>query len=368
MMSKSPQFEKAPGASLAGVLCALALVALLGALGVRFLFAQAAPETKLLLPRTTVILSVPCRADPKQSYALYIPSTYTPERRWPIVYGFAPDADGEQPVSLMKDAAEKYGYLVVGSNNSRNGPRDLEEQAAQAIWRDTHERFALDKQRVYFTGLSGGARAATSLADACGNCAAGVFLQGAGFPSSGLPKEKISFSVFASVGVFDFNYPELVQLQQQLDARGVPNRLRRFPGRHEWAPPEIWMEATEWMELMAMKQGRREKDADFIAHELERETGRAKAFENAGDLFSAYQEYRQTAQDFAGLADTAAIARRAAESSAPPRSAMAKKAKSGNSRGSSGSLASSPVSLPRSATIPWTVRTSSRSCARTSPA
>ena len=61
-----------------------------------------------------------CATQPDQSYALYLPSTYTPAKRWPTIYAFDPLARGSVPLEFMKDAAERYGFILVGSNNSRN--------------------------------------------------------------------------------------------------------------------------------------------------------------------------------------------------------------------------------------------------------
>ena len=63
--------------------------------------------------------SVPVVADPTNSYALYLPANYSPEKRWPLVLVFDPFARGEVSVKLFHEAAEKYGFIVVGSNNSR---------------------------------------------------------------------------------------------------------------------------------------------------------------------------------------------------------------------------------------------------------
>ena len=80
-----------------------------------------APErTSLPLAAGRVIGAVVCQSDPAQSYALYVPSNYTATRGWPIVYAFDPGAHGELPVELYKDIAEKYGFVIAGSNNSRN--------------------------------------------------------------------------------------------------------------------------------------------------------------------------------------------------------------------------------------------------------
>ncbi|HKQ93218.1 MAG TPA: hypothetical protein VJZ77_21330, partial [Blastocatellia bacterium] len=74
------------------------------------------------LPVGKIIERVVCLKDAGQSYALYLPSNYTTDRRWPVIYAFDPAARGLRPVERFKDAAEKYGYIIVGSNNSRNFP------------------------------------------------------------------------------------------------------------------------------------------------------------------------------------------------------------------------------------------------------
>jgi predicted esterase len=182
-----------------------------------------------------VLPKVSCSAQSGQSYALYLPAHYTREKRWPVVYAFDPAARGSMPVELMKEAAERYGYIVAGSNNSRNGAWKPEADAAQAMFQDTHARLSIDNNRVYFAGFSGGARLASSLAQRC-NCAAGLLLNGAGFSLSAPPAADAKFSVFSAVGTFDFNYGEVLELDATLGALRYPHSLRRFDGPHQWAP------------------------------------------------------------------------------------------------------------------------------------
>jgi hypothetical protein len=181
------------------------------------------------------------------------------------------------------------------------------------MWNDSHRRFTIDDRRVYFAGLSGGARVATSCALGCGDCAAGVISSGAGFPVGQSPSAQAHFSYFASIGTSDFNYPEAVELAQKLDQLGLPHRLRRFQGSHEWAPAEVWSEALAWMNLLAMKQGRLARDPEFISQQFESETQRAEELEKSGDIYAAWQEYRAAAADFAGLRDVASITKHAEE-------------------------------------------------------
>jgi poly(3-hydroxybutyrate) depolymerase len=46
------------------------------------------------LPRGQVVPDVKCLADASQSYALYLPSTYSPDKAWPLLMGFHPGARG----------------------------------------------------------------------------------------------------------------------------------------------------------------------------------------------------------------------------------------------------------------------------------
>lgn len=287
---------------------ALFCVAIIGFVSVASVYAAEEP-----LAKGVVIPRVVCVDHPEQSYALYLPSNYSPERKWPILYIFDPGARGSMPVILAKDAAEKYGFIVMGSNNSRNGPPKPELDAATAIWSDSHFRFKIDERRVYFAGFSGGARLATALALGCRDCAAGVISSGAGFPLDKSPSAQTHFSYFATIGMSDFNYPEAVVLAQQLDQLDLPHRLRRFDGFHEWAPAEAWFEALAWMNLLAMRQDRLAREPEFIAQQFEAETQRAQELEKRGDIYAAWREYRGVASDFAGLRDVASITKHAEE-------------------------------------------------------
>src|SRR5437879_904675 len=75
--------------------------------------AQTASVHSPELAKGVVIAKAVTLADANQSYALFLPSYYSPGRKWPIIYAFDPEARGHLPVELMKDAAEKYGYIVV---------------------------------------------------------------------------------------------------------------------------------------------------------------------------------------------------------------------------------------------------------------
>jgi hypothetical protein len=288
------------------------------AFGVLAAFAQQSPAGNFdeQAAKGNVIASVVCLDDPAQSYALYLPSHYSRDRAWPVIYAFDPFARGRTAVEVYKDAAEKYGYIVVGSNNSKNGPVTTELGAAQAVWLDTHRRFAIDRGRVYTTGLSGGARVATSVALYCVSCAlAGVIAQGAGYPIMQGQKQPANdhFPYYAIVGDADLNYPEIMALRKKKDEAGAAFKVRVYPGPHQWAPPEIVEEAVEWLELKAMQAGKEKTDPGFVRRLFEKTQAEAAQAGQRGDTLNQYFAVRSLVDDFKGLEDIAAYQSQLAE-------------------------------------------------------
>lgn len=273
--------------------------------------AAANGENSRIFPVGKILPKVAAFAKPEQSYALFLPSQYTQQKLWPIVYAFDPGARGKTPVELMKDAAERYGYIVVGSNNSRNGSWKIEAEAAQAMLLDTQERLAIDVHRAYFAGFSGGARVAARLARLC-KCAAGVLLNGAGFQPEDAGSPDGTVAVFAAAGIYDFNYSEIVRMDDALEKLHYAHFLRAFDGPHQWAPSNAMAEALAWFGMQAIKSGRDSRDDSFITAFAAQEADRAHAFEQSGEVYFAWKEYRQAAEAIAGLADNADLRAKAA--------------------------------------------------------
>jgi len=197
-----------------------------------------------VLPKGRVLDQVVCAGDERQSYALYLPPQYEPGRRWPVLYCLDPGARGRIPVARFAEAAGRAGWIVVGSNNSRNGPSEIAREAIQWMLDDTHQRFLIDDSRVYTAGLSGGARLA--LAWAASSRVAGVVACGAGFSAGAIPKQ-VPFRIYATAGVDDFNFDEVYAMSRELDRRGFPQRFSEFPGGHDWLPEGLTASALEFL-------------------------------------------------------------------------------------------------------------------------
>lgn len=255
------------------------------------------------LPAGQVLHAVQGLNDPTISYSLYLPKAYTPDRDWPVLLGFHFEARGGLIVEKYREAAERYGYIVAGSNVSRNGDWNRSVRAAEAMVNEIGRRFAVDPARVYATGLSGGSRLAMALAIST-NKFAGVIASSAGLPD-GETRRTLKFPVYMTAGYYDFNYLEMRNLDRTLKS---PHRLALFAGGHVLPTDEVAMRAIEWMELHAMAAGLRPTDPEFVAYLW---TRREEAVAAAGETPEGVRQLRAAADDFRRIGDVKAIESRA---------------------------------------------------------
>ncbi len=248
------------------------------------------------LPRGQIVDDVKCEKDAAESYALYLPSNYTADRAWPVLLAFDPRANGRSPVATYQAAAEKYGYIVAGSKNSRNGPFNIGISAAHAMYEDVTTRFHTDKKRIYATGHSGGSRLAMGLAIQIDKGRyAGVIASSAAFPLPN-PPDKLDFPVFGTAGTEDFNYVEMQQFDRFMKST---HKVRVFTGGHTWPTTDLAMEAIEWLELQAMKSGTAARDEKKIDAFL----AAAKARAGVANGLESLQLWTGVATDFEGIRD-----------------------------------------------------------------
>jgi poly(3-hydroxybutyrate) depolymerase len=264
------------------------------------------------LPRGQIIDDVRCNDDPAQHYSLYLPSHFTTERMWPVILAFDAGGRGRRGVERYQAGAERYGYIVAGSNNSKNGPWKPSLDAARAMTADLTARFPIDLKRVYTAGMSGGARVAMMVAFHPEVIAgrihpeiAGVFASSAGFPP-GEFRESVGFPIFGTAGTEDFNYREMSNLERTLRS---PHHVVVFEGGHTWLPVEVATEAVEWMELQAMTSGIRPRDQTLIDDLFARRMARAEGLKSS---LATMRELQSIAQDFRLFKNVTGLNQRAA--------------------------------------------------------
>ena len=249
---------------------------------------------------------VNCVADTNLNYALFLPPQYKKGEPLPLLILFDSHGDGLLPVNLFSGEAAKHGFIIAGSNNSKNG---MTMQQTTAIYRgmlaDLTARFSIEKKAVYVCGFSGGSRVAGSVAITEGGIA-GVVGCGAGLP--GLNQQPAGpFSYLAVVGNQDFNYTEMKMLDESLDKAGFTHHLLVFDGIHQWPPKELVPGIFEWLKLDAMRQQAIPADRTFINRFIEKNDQAANVLAAAGKFPEQLEAYIKMKHYLQGLTDIAPL-------------------------------------------------------------
>jgi predicted esterase len=230
---------------------------------------------------------VASEGDPSQSFALYVPARTGGEKALPVLFLFDSGGRGALAVSRFREAADKYGWILAGSNDSRNGPSEPIVRAARTMWSEVRRRLPIDERRVHVAGFSGGARAASYFAKVTGAPVAGIIACGAGLSQGVKPADVKPAFWFGLVGFSDFNYREMKGLDAAFDGAGIGHRLLVFDGRHDWPESGLCARALGWLEVLAMKRDLLARDEALIDELLGTETGDAGTYEAAGRIVAA---------------------------------------------------------------------------------
>jgi hypothetical protein len=234
--------------------------------------------------RGKIINFIPCLSDKTKSYALYIPATGS-SNNLPIVYFFDPHADGVLPLQKYKSLADTFHFILVGSNDSKNG-NDWND--AENIWNiinvDIQKRLLPNTNRIYTAGFSGGAKVATFLALQHPQIK-GVIADGAVLPDIGTGGFQFSFTGIAGNG--DMNESDLISINKMLDKTAAKHRLILFNGKHEWAPETVMNTAFAEWQFDAMCDHSIPTDTNFINDFISKNQKSVEQNLNANNLLKA---------------------------------------------------------------------------------
>ncbi|CAN5623762.1 hypothetical protein BH11BAC1_BH11BAC1_13250 [soil metagenome] len=201
-------------------------------------------------PVSKIIPLVASKNNSGLSYALYLPHQYAPDIALPVLIFTDPHGDGVFPIGRYISLAEKFGVILIGSNDSKNGiPFTQSTPVLQALSAEATKRFHADKSQISLAGFSGGAKAALVAASEIPSLLSIIYC-GAGLPgiSTMLPP------ALGITGLKDMNYTEVIQTDHQLDNMKLQHALIEWSGKHEWSDVATFQYAFYWIRFRAMEK------------------------------------------------------------------------------------------------------------------
>ena len=247
----------------------------------------------------TVYDSLPVNASSSENFALYLPGDYSVHDLSAILFIFDPAGRGKKGVENFIEVAEKYKYILVCSNQVKNGPYETNLALVERLFDKVFSQFNIDDKQIYTAGFSGGSRLAVTIAVLSG-AIQGVVGCGGGFSGNTmyLPTQANSFSYAGLVGDRDMNYQEMFKATRWLSSMGLPTELFTYEDDHQWPPPDQLMRAFDWLELQAFQKGVRKKDEYVIRSTFEKAVRIALQFERDEKMVQAVVEYERILRNY----------------------------------------------------------------------
>lgn len=245
-----------------------------------------------------LIDSVAVSQNTSESFALYLPSSFKQNELAPVVFVFDPSAQGKRALRNFVAASEKYGYILIGSNDSKNGPYQTNFDIANRLFTKVFDRFNIDPKRIYTAGFSGGARLASTIA-VLTKSIQGVIACGSSFSKdpAHIPFEG-DFSYAAIVGDRDMNYYELHNTRDFLNKLKVSNELFTYEFDHRWPNSAQLLAAFDWLHLEAVKKGITPKLSAAIEEGYQARYQLAIRQVNASKILEATTEYERMIRNY----------------------------------------------------------------------
>lgn len=274
-------------------------------------FVAGITQTTPPLPAGQLLEGVACRSDPTQTYTLYLPSSYSADRTWPLLFVFDPRGRGTMAATLFRGAAERHGWIVVSSNNTQSdGEWEPNRRAVAAMWPDVLAAYPVDERRIYAAGFSGGASLAWVLASNGAPLAGIIASGGPDLPETPIPKAPLSW--FAAAGRADFNYLDVRRTADRMERAGLRVRLEHFDAAHQWLSRELADRALAWFEALAIKSGSDGRhEPPHLSRLADEDLAHADRQERSGAIVDAHRTLRVVARDYPGTAAEGIAERRA---------------------------------------------------------
>jgi hypothetical protein len=250
-------------------------------------------QNKQSLPKGVIVDSVKITNTANESYAIYLPKQYVKEVPSAIVFIFDPDARGKIGIEPFVLAAETYNYILVCSNNSKNGPADINLGIANRLFDSVFSEYSIDSSRLYISGFSGGARLAGTIAISSG-AFQGVIACGASFNRiDKFSLQGSNFSYVGMVGDIDMNYQEMVGNQTWLDGMKIKNTLFISHLDHAWPAQKEMLRAFDWLEIQAFKKNIRKYNETSIKKIYDENLKIADSLKGNNEMIQAIMEYER---------------------------------------------------------------------------
>ena len=207
-----------------------------------------------ILPTVKVLgQHLPVRTS-KCSYELFIPSGYSKAKKYPLFVTLSPGGNGRDFEKSAGYVCNKMGFIMVGSNDFRNGvPSNIVLPKVDAMIADVSRKYSVDKSKIYIGGFSGGGMGSYFMAVRKPGFFKGLVINNGRIHPSYLKVGTMRKMRVKRVAIMSSDADNVVKrslLEDQarlLRKAGVTVKFIKWKGGHSIAPSSIYEQALKWV-------------------------------------------------------------------------------------------------------------------------
>ncbi|WP_282135265.1 sialate O-acetylesterase [Seonamhaeicola maritimus] len=186
------------------------------------------------------------------TYHVYVPATFNPKDKLPIIVAFSPNGKGLGILSKLKESANRNNFILVGCDKLKNGMKDLvfEKQMEDEVLDDIFNNIPHDANRIYLAGFSGGAMRSYQLTTRRKETFAGILAYGGWLGGNDYQNKPYQENMY--VAMINGDNDKGANKWEDIDAKNLRGRncvVKYFshPGGHKIAPTEVTNKAVSWL-------------------------------------------------------------------------------------------------------------------------
>lgn len=255
------------------------------------------PKNRVTTPGRTEDQVV--KTNKAHSYQMFLPGSYDSEKNHPLILAFDPHGKGSIPMDLMKDAANKYGFVLVTSNMVKNGLPDYKRIIGELL-ADVESKASINHAAIVFAGFSGGARMAIHAG--IETPGAGVIACGASVAYPAIKQVLQGTRMYNIAGTQDFNNKESSYAPGNEASWDNNYYTTTFVGTHRWPSSKSITDAIEYMYVVMVEQGKIE-ETESVSDIKSAVEDNVDSLISASDMLGAYKQAERASKMFASGTD-----------------------------------------------------------------
>ncbi|WPY97965.1 hypothetical protein [Christiangramia sp. OXR-203] len=235
-----------------------------------------------------------------ETFAVYTPSQYSQDKKWPVIFIFDPKGRATSTANLFRPAAEDQGYIIAALElDLKSKSLDSVINTSVSMMNVVTGTLGIDPEQIYFAGMAEGAQIASALTLMNRNMA-GILAINNSFVNPKFVNDQEPY-MFIGIGASqDYMVYEMESYLKFYDKRDFPTEIYYFDGKeNDWPSSAVIYNAVSGFTLQAVKDGTRQADKDFISKLYQQELDYVESLRRTRNYYSAYQNLERMKEKYA---------------------------------------------------------------------